>query len=118
MNTLRAIKTKKYYRGALGWMENIFDAKPGTKEGTEAEVLMILISDYERINHSIDPPSNIEAIRFRMEQLNLQQKDLIKISRQRFTCFGNTERSTPADTRHDCCAAQWPWHSFSVSRPG
>ncbi len=78
MNTLKAIKTEKDYAAALGRMEILFDAKPGSKEGTEAEVLMILISDYERMNYSIDSPTSIEAIKFRMEQLKLKQKDLIK----------------------------------------
>ncbi|MCX6274317.1 MAG: helix-turn-helix domain-containing protein [Bacteroidetes bacterium] len=76
MNTLRAIKTEKDHTAALGRMENIFDARPGSNEGNEAEVLMILISDYERMHYPVDAPTPVEAIKFRMEQLNLLQKDL------------------------------------------
>lgn len=76
MNTLKAIKTEKDYTAALSRMENIFDSKPGSKEGNEAEVLMILISDYERMHFPVEAPTPIEAIKFRMEQLNFLQKDL------------------------------------------
>ncbi len=76
MNTFKAIKTEKDYNAALSRMENIFDAKPGSKEGDEGEVLMILISDYERMHYPVEAPTPLEAIKFRMEQLNLLQKDL------------------------------------------
>jgi len=76
MYTLKAIKTGKEYITVLSRMKTIFDSKPGSKEGNEAEVLMILISDYERLHYPVEAPTPIEAIRFRMEQLNLQQKDL------------------------------------------
>jgi HTH-type transcriptional regulator/antitoxin HigA len=76
MNTLRAIKTEKDHTAALGRMENIFDARHGSNEGNEAEVLTILISDYERMHYPVEAPTPLEAIKFRMEQLNLLQKDL------------------------------------------
>lgn len=75
MKSLKAIKTEKDYNAALSRMENIFDAKPGRKEGDEGEVLMILISDYERMHYPVEAPTPLEAIKFRMEQLNLLQKD-------------------------------------------
>jgi len=76
MNMLKAIKTERDYASALSSMEKIFDAKPGSREGLQAEVLMILISDYERMHYPVDAPTPVEAIKFRMEQLNLLQKDL------------------------------------------
>ncbi len=85
MNIIKAIKTEKDYNAALSRLENIFDSMPGTKTGDEAEVIMILISDYERIHYPIEAPTPVEAIKFRMEQMNLQQKDLAKY-------FGSTSR--------------------------
>lgn len=60
-------------------LEAIFDAKPGTPEGDELEVLGILIDKYEQEHYPIDYPDPIEAIKFRMEQLGYNQKDLAKV---------------------------------------
>ena len=73
---IQPIKNEEDYQKALQRLEEIFDAKPGTKEGDELEVLGILIDHYEQQHDSIDMPDPIEAIRFRMDQLGLEQKDL------------------------------------------
>ncbi|MEP7167869.1 MAG: helix-turn-helix domain-containing protein [Bacteroidota bacterium] len=78
MNVVKAIKSEKDYLSVLSRLENIFDAKPGTAHGNEAELLVILIEDYERRNCFIAAPSPVEAIRFRMEQMNLKQQDIAK----------------------------------------
>lgn len=77
--TLKLIKTKKAYQAALDRLEVIFDAKPGTPQGDELEVLAILIDKYEQENYPIDFPDPIEAIKFRMEQLGYSQSDLANI---------------------------------------
>ena len=77
--TLRLIKTKKDYQTALNRLEVIFDARPGTPQGDELEVLGILIDKYEQENYPIDFPDPIEAIKFRMEQLGYNQSDLANI---------------------------------------
>lgn len=76
---LKLIKTKKDYNLAMARLEEIFDAKPGTAEGDELEVLGILIEKYEDENYSIDYPDPIEAIKFRMEQLGYSQSDLANV---------------------------------------
>lgn len=43
----------------------------------ELELLTLLIQTYEHQNATIDTPTPIEAIKFRMEQQGLKQKDLI-----------------------------------------
>lgn len=58
-------------------LDEIFDAKPGTPDGEEFELLVALIEAYERVAYPIDLPDPIEAIRFRMEQAELTAKDLI-----------------------------------------
>lgn len=77
--TIKPIKTKKDYQIALSRLEQIFDAKPGTKEGDELEVLGILIDKYEQEHYPIEYPDPIEAIKFRMEQLGYSQNDLAKV---------------------------------------
>jgi HTH-type transcriptional regulator / antitoxin HigA len=77
--TIKPIKTKKDYQAALDRLEIIFDAKPGTPEGDELEVLGILIDKYEQEHYPIDYPDPIEAIKFRMEQMGYSQSDLAKV---------------------------------------
>jgi HTH-type transcriptional regulator/antitoxin HigA len=76
MKKLGIIKTNEDYNSALRRLEKIFDAEPGTKEGDELELLALLIEDYEDRHYPIGPPDPVEAIKFRMEQLGLKQKDL------------------------------------------
>ena len=77
--TLKLLKTKKDYQTALDRLEMIFDAKPGTSQGDELEVLGILIDKYEQEHYRIDFPDPIEAIKFRMEQLGYNQSDLANV---------------------------------------
>ncbi|HRO76727.1 MAG TPA: helix-turn-helix domain-containing protein [Crocinitomicaceae bacterium] len=76
---LKPIKTENDYFQALERLEIIFDAKPQTKEGDELEILSILIDKYEQENFPIELPDPIEAIKFRMEQLDYSQNDLAEI---------------------------------------
>ncbi len=76
---IHPIKTEKDYENALERLEQIFDAKQGTKEGDELEILSILIEKYEDEYYPIDLPDPIEAIKFRMEQLGMKQNDLTEV---------------------------------------
>jgi len=76
---IKPIKTEKDYEYALERLEAIFDAKSGTPEGDELEVLGILIDQYENDHFPIGLPDPIEAIKFRMEQMGYNQSDLAKI---------------------------------------
>lgn len=75
---IRPIKNEADYQEALERLEVIFDAPMGSKEGDELEILSILIDNYEKRHFPIDLPDPIEAIKFRMEQMGMQQKDLAK----------------------------------------
>lgn len=72
----KVIKTEKDYQKALNRLELIFDAKKGSEEGDELELLSLLIDNYEKVKYPIDLPDPIEAIKYRMEQLGYKQKDL------------------------------------------
>lgn len=76
---IKPIKTETDFQDALKRLEMIFDALPNTAEGDELEVLGVLIDNYEKINSPIDMPDPIEAIKFRMEQLNYNNHDLAQI---------------------------------------
>ena len=76
---LKPIKSENDYRNALERLEVIFDAPTDTKEGDEAEILSLLIENYENEHYPIDAPDPIEAIKIRMEELNLKQKDLVGV---------------------------------------
>ena len=76
---LKPVKTDKDYRNALARLEVIFDAPVDTKEGDEAEILSLLVENYENEHYPIEAPDPITAIKIRMEELNMRQKDLVGI---------------------------------------
>lgn len=73
------IRNEKDYQNALNRLEEIFDAKKGTENGDELEILSILIDRYENEQFPIGMPDPIEAIKFRMEQMGMKQKDLAEV---------------------------------------
>ena len=82
---MKILKTEEDYNLALQRIEAIFDAKPNTVEGDEFELLSLLIDKYEEEHYAIDLPHPIEAIKFRMDQMGLKQKDLV-------VCFGDKSK--------------------------
>ena len=77
MTKLKVIRSEHKYDSALERLNTIFDADPNTPEGEEAELLALLIEDYEEEHYIIEAPDPIDAIRIRMEELELRQKDLV-----------------------------------------
>ena len=73
----KLIKTEADYQAALARIEAIFEAKPGTPEGDELDLLSTLVELYEEEAFPIGLPDPVEAIKFRMEQAGLKAKDLI-----------------------------------------
>lgn len=76
---IKPIKTNKDYQSALLRLEKIFEAKKNTPAGDELEVITILLEKYENEKFPIDLPDPIEAIKFRMEQMEYNQADLARI---------------------------------------
>ena len=77
---LRLIKTEEQYQKALKRLDKIFHAKKGTKEQEELEILVMLIQRYEDETVGEFPdPDPIEAIKFKMEQMDMTQKDLANV---------------------------------------
>lgn len=76
---IKPIKSERDYQRALKRLEKIFDAPVESKEGDEAEILSLLIENYENQYYPIEAPDPIEAIKIRMEEMNIKQKDLVGI---------------------------------------
>jgi HTH-type transcriptional regulator / antitoxin HigA len=74
---LKLIKTESDYQNALKRLELIFDAPIGTAESDEADIIGLMIDEFEKKHYPIEAPDPIEAIKIRMEELHLKQIDLI-----------------------------------------
>lgn len=77
--TYKKIKTEQEYLEALERFEDIFQADDTTPEGDEADILALLIRDYEESTYVLEAPDPIEAIKYRMEQQGLTNKQLAEI---------------------------------------
>lgn len=76
---IKPIKSEQDYERALARLETIFDAPADTPEGDEAEILTLLIENYENQHYPIEAPDPIEAIKIRLEEMNLRQSDLVGV---------------------------------------
>ena len=74
---IKPIKTEQDYLDALNRIDELMDSVADTPEFDELDVLVTLVEAYEEKHYFIDAPDPISAIKFRMEQEGLQQKDLI-----------------------------------------
>ncbi len=74
---INPIKTKEDYQLALKRLEVIFDTRAGTRESDEADILGLMIDEYEKKHYPIEAPDPIEAIKIRMEEMQLKQVDLV-----------------------------------------
>lgn len=90
---LKMIRTKKDYQAAMERFEKIFQAKSGTLQSDEADVLALLIKNYEDKHYIIEAPDPLDAIRYRMQQQGLSNSDLGEI-------LGYKSRVTDLFNRH------------------
>jgi HTH-type transcriptional regulator/antitoxin HigA len=72
----KVLKTEEEYTEALGRVEALMDALPGSSKEEDLELWSLLVERYEEEHFPVDLPDPIEAIKFRMEQEGLRQKDL------------------------------------------
>ena len=75
---INPIKSEADYNNALKKLKIIFNAPIGTPESDEADILGLLIDDYENKHYPIEAPDPIEAIKIRMEEMHLKQIDLVR----------------------------------------
>lgn len=74
----KIIKTDDQYQAYLAEVDRLAadDPAPGTTDGDRLELLAKLVEDYEKGRFQFKRPDPIDAIRFRMEEQGLRQKDL------------------------------------------
>lgn len=78
---IKPIKNKKQYDAALARAYSLMQIKlkPDSGLSDELEILSILIKEYENKQYPMEKPNPLEAIRFRLEQLNLSEAQLSEI---------------------------------------
>jgi len=76
---LKPIKTKKEYEAFLGWIDDNFNrkVKVSSAEGQQVQVALLLVKQYEDENYPIPTPDPIEAIKLKMQEKGIQNKDLV-----------------------------------------
>ena len=75
---VKLIKTEDEYNEALSRIDELFDVTPESKEFDEVELLIALVELYEQQHYKIESPDPIEAIKFRMEQMEVKRIDMTK----------------------------------------
>lgn len=80
---IKPLKTELDHAEALKRIEVLWDAKKDTEKGDELEILATLVCAFEEKQYHIDTPNPVEAIKFRMEQENLEPADLVQYMGQR-----------------------------------
>lgn len=73
---IKPIRTEIDYEESLARIDIFFDAKPGTSEFDELEVLTILVEAYEDEAYPISSPDPIDAIEFHMDRKGWSRRDL------------------------------------------
>jgi len=76
---IKPIKTEKDYNEALKRIELLWGSKSDTPEGDELDLLATLVEGWEKKHYPILPPDAVDAIKFRMEQMNLTPTDIGRI---------------------------------------
>ena len=78
---IKPVKTKKDYEAALNRCYILMqkNLKPNTPEADELEILSILVENYEQKHYPIPPPNPVDAIKFRLQQTGMDEKELNKI---------------------------------------
>jgi HTH-type transcriptional regulator / antitoxin HigA len=78
---LKPIKTKKDYEAWLAWVDTMFEkkVKPNSTEGETLQVALLLIKQYEDKHYSMPFPDPIDAIKQKMQERGLKNKDMVGI---------------------------------------
>ena len=78
---IKPVKTKKDYEVALQRCYNLMqkNIKPNTQDADELEILSILVENYEQKHYPVPPPNPVDAIKYRLQQTGVDEKELNKI---------------------------------------
>ncbi len=75
---LKPIKSEQQYEDMLMRVYMLMqkDIAPDSKESDELEILSILVKEYEKEHYPVPSPNPLEAIRFRLDQMNMSEAEL------------------------------------------
>jgi HTH-type transcriptional regulator/antitoxin HigA len=78
---LKPLKTKKEYNDLLEWTDQLFDkkVKANSPDGEQFQIALLLIKQYEDEHYPVPLPDPIMAIKIKMEEQGLKNKDLVGI---------------------------------------
>ncbi|MDR3535224.1 MAG: transcriptional regulator [Acetobacteraceae bacterium] len=76
MRSARPLRNDADYADAMADVRRLWGAKEGTEDGDRLDLLLILVSAYEDEHQAISPPSPIDAILERMNDLGMSRADL------------------------------------------
>ena len=76
---IKIIKTKKQYNEYLDWIDKKFDnkVKSNSPEGEKVQVALLLVKQYEDANYPVPLPNPIDAIKLKMQDMGLKNKDWV-----------------------------------------
>ena len=74
--TIKPIRDDEDLKRVFRRLEKIFQAKDGTPQADERDVLVTLVEAYENKHYDFGQADPVEAIKFRMEQEGLTPRDL------------------------------------------
>jgi HTH-type transcriptional regulator / antitoxin HigA len=76
---LKPLTTKKDYEIYLKWVDTLFDKnpKPNSPDGQNLQVALLLIKDYEDKHYPIPVPDPIAAIKLKMQEKGIKNKDFV-----------------------------------------
>lgn len=83
MMNIKPIHSEAVYVASLNRIDALMDAKPGTPEGDELDILVTLVEVYEKKHYPIDAPDPIEFIKNVMEFLGIDQAGLAELLKSR-----------------------------------
>ena len=75
---IRPIKTEQDYNTSIHRIEVLWGAKKDTPQGDELDLLVTLVESYEMKHYPIAPPDPVDAIKFRMEQMDMTKADMVQ----------------------------------------
>ena len=104
---IKPIRNEADHEAALQRIEAIFGAEPGTDDGDELDILLVLVERFEELHYPIDAPDPIEFLEYLMELHGARQPDLARLlgSRSRASEILNRKRPLTLDQIRKICAA-------------
>lgn len=73
---IKILKNERDYDSALKRADELFSAKPGTPQGDELALLLLVIKDYEDKHYAVPMPDPVAVIKMHMQERGLKNKDL------------------------------------------